>query len=112
MMRATGARIVATFAILLAAAPAYAFRCGTRVITSGDPSDKVLQFCGSPVSVQTRHAERPYIDELGRSYLYKGLVEEVVIEEWTYNLGPNQFMRLVRIENGRVAEVKSLGYGY
>jgi len=27
-------------------------------------------------------------------------------------LGPNQFMRLVRIENGRVAEVKSLGYGY
>ena len=112
MMRATGSRIVVACAVLLAAVPAYAFRCGTRVITSGDPADKVLQFCGSPVSVQTRHAERPYIDELGRSYLYKGLVEEVIIEEWTYNLGPNQFMRIVRIENGRVAEVKSLGYGY
>jgi hypothetical protein len=112
MMHAIGSRIVVACAVLLAAVPAYAFRCGTRIITSGDPADKVLQFCGSPVSVQTRHAERPYIDELGRSYLYKGLVEEVVIEEWTYNLGPQQFMRLVRIENGRVAEVKSLGYGY
>jgi hypothetical protein len=112
MMRATGSRIVVACAVLLAAVPAHAFRCGTRVITSGDPADKVLQFCGSPVSVQTRHAERPYIDELGRSYLYKGLVEEVIIEEWTYNLGPTQFMRIVRIENGRVAEVKSLGYGY
>ncbi len=113
MMRAPGFRMtVACAVMLLLAAPAFAFRCGTRVITSGDPADKVLQFCGSPVSVQTRHAERPYIDELGRSYLSRGLVEEVVIEEWMYNLGPNQLMRLVRIENGRVVEVKSLGYGY
>src|SRR5512138_79997 len=106
-MRATGLRkAMACAVLLLAALPAYAFRCGNRVITQGDPADKVLQFCGSPVSTQTRHAERPYIDELGRSYLYRGLVEEVLIEEWTYNLGPNQFMRLVRIENGRVVEVK------
>jgi hypothetical protein len=113
MLLATRLRtIAACAALMLAALPAYAFRCGTRVITQGDPADKVLNFCGSPVSVQTRRAERPYIDELGRSYLYEGLVEEVVIEEWTYNLGPNQFMRLVRIENGRVVEVKSLGYGY
>jgi hypothetical protein len=105
-------KLVVLGALTVLAAPAYAFRCGTRVITQGDPADKVLQFCGSPVSVQTRHAERPYIDDLGRSYLYRGLIEEVVIEEWTYNLGPYQFMRIVRIENGRVAEVKSLGYGY
>jgi hypothetical protein len=104
--------MVVACAVLFAAAPAYAFRCGTRIITAGDPADKVLRFCGSPISVQTRHAERPYIDEFGRSYLYRGLVEEVVIEEWTYNLGPYQFMRLVRIENGRVVEVKPLGYGY
>ncbi len=111
-MRMTGIRFFVACAVLLAAVPAYAFRCGTRVITQGDPADKVLNFCGSPVSVQTRRAERPYIDELGRSYLSRGLVEEVVIEEWTYNLGPYQLMRVVRIENGRVAEVKTLGYGY
>lgn len=101
---------IACAVVALAAAPAYAFRCGTRIITPGDPADKVLQFCGSPVSVQTRRAERPYIDDFGRSY--RGMLEEVVIEEWTYNLGPTQFMRLVRLENGLVVEVKPLGYGY
>ena len=112
-MRVTGVRwVVACAVLLLAAVPAYAFRCGTRIITPGDPADKVLHYCGSPVSVKTRRAERPYIDERGRSYLYRGLVEEVVIEEWTYNLGPYQLMRVVRIENGRVVEVKPLGYGY
>jgi hypothetical protein len=111
-MLTNGFRVVLACAVLTLAAPAHAFRCGTRVITPGDPADKVLHFCGTPISVQTRRAERPYIDELGRSYLYRGLVEEVVIEEWTYNLGPYQFMRLVRLENGRVVEVKPLGYGY
>ena len=38
--------------------------------------------------------------------------EEVVIEEWTYNRGPHQLMRVVRLENGVVAEVEILGYGY
>ena len=110
-MRTTGFKVGLAVAVLaLAAAPAYAFRCGTRVITRGDPGDKVLEFCGSPISIQTRRAQRPYIDEFGRSHL--GLIEEVVIEEWTYNLGPYQFMRLVRLENGLVAEIKELGYGY
>jgi len=112
MLRAFSFRTVVACAVLFAAVPAYAFRCGTRLISAGDPADKVLNFCGSPVSVQTRRTERPYIDDFGRSYLSRGLIEEVVIEEWTYNLGPQQFMRLVRIENGRVVEVKSLGYGY
>jgi hypothetical protein len=112
MLRTISSRLVVAFSVLLVTVPAYAFRCGTRVITPGDPADKVLQFCGAPVSVETRHAERPYIDALGRSYLSRGFVEEVIIEEWLYNLGPNQLMRIVRIENSRVVEVKSLGYGY
>jgi hypothetical protein len=48
--------------------------------------------------------------DLGR--VYPGIVEEVVIEEWTYNFGPHQLIRVVRLENGVVAEVKMLGYGY
>ncbi|MEO8464582.1 MAG: DUF2845 domain-containing protein [Gammaproteobacteria bacterium] len=112
MRHAICARTVVACAVLLAALPAYAFRCGTRVITAGDPADKVLHFCGTPISVQTRRAERPYVDQFGRSSLSRTLIEEVVIEEWTYNLGPQQFMRVVRIENGRVVEVTPLGYGY
>jgi hypothetical protein len=97
-------------AFTVAAAPAYAFRCGTRIITRGDPADKLLRFCGEPVSVQSRTAQRSVVLDLGR--VLPGVVEEVVIEEWTYNLGPHQLMRVVRLENGVVAEVKMLGYGY
>jgi hypothetical protein len=101
---------VAALVLLLAVGPAHAFRCGTRIITQGDPAEKMLRFCGDPTAVQTRVATRTYVSDLGR--VFPGLVEEVVIEEWTYNLGPHQLMRVVRLENGVVADIKHLGYGY
>jgi hypothetical protein len=39
-------------------------------------------------------------------------VEEVLIEQWTYNLGPRKLMRSIRLENGIVRDVDHLGYGY
>jgi hypothetical protein len=110
-MKATRFRFaIAALLLLAAAAPAHAFRCGTRIITRGDHADKILRFCGEPTSVHTRFQTRAYVNQLGR--VYPGVVEEVVVEEWTFNLGPNQLMRLVRLENGFVEEVKSLGYGH
>jgi hypothetical protein len=92
--------------------PAHAFRCGTRIITRGDHASKLLHFCGEPESVQSRLAQRALTTrDYGRVYI-PGFVEDVWVEEWTYNLGPNQLMRLVRLENGIVAEIKHLGYGY
>ena len=102
--------VIATLLLLLAVSPAHAFRCGTRIITRGDHADKILRFCGEPVSVQTRISQRGYVSDFGR--VFPGVVEEVVIEEWTYNLGPHQLIRVVRLENGFVAEIKHLGYGY
>ena len=103
----------ATIAIMLlfvAVAPAHAFRCGTRIITRGDHADKILRFCGEPASVQSRVQQRGYVSKLG--HFYPGVVEEILIEEWTYNFGPNQLIRVVRLENGFVADIKYLGYGY
>ncbi len=96
--------------LLLAVSPAHAFRCGTRIITRGDPADKILRFCGEPTSVQSRLSQRGYVSDFGR--VFPGVVEEVLIEEWTFNLGPHQLMRVVRLENGIVADIKHLGYGY
>jgi hypothetical protein len=102
--------VVATVLLLTAVTPAHAFRCGTRIITRGDHAEKILRFCGEPSSVHTRFQTRSYVTELGR--FYPGVVEEVVVEEWTFNLGPRHLMRVVRLENGFVEEIKSLGYGY
>ena len=96
--------------LLAAAAPAYAFRCGSRIITRGDPAEKVLQYCGEPVAVTKRLKQRSYFMESG--VRVPGALEEVVVEEWTYNLGPRMLMRLVVLEGGYVEDVRPLGYGY
>ena len=95
--------------ILAAAAPAHAFRCGSRIITRGDPVEKLLQYCGEPVAVTKRLKQRSYFMESG--VRVPGALEEVVVEEWTYNLGPRLLMRVVVLENGYVEEIKHLGYG-
>jgi len=95
--------------LLAAAAPAHAFRCGSAIITRGDPAEKVLQYCGEPVAVTQRLKQRSYFMESG--VRVRGALEEVVVEEWTYNLGPRLLMRVVVLEDGYVEDVKLLGYG-
>jgi hypothetical protein len=117
--------------LALAVAPsAEAMRCGTRIVSAGLHQLNVLKICGEPDSIQKRLVYRsglprahlssshrlgvrssgdPAGDEL---LVHQRSVVEVVIEEWTYNLGPSRLMRLVRFENGIVRDVKTLGYGY
>ncbi|HEY3517823.1 MAG TPA: DUF2845 domain-containing protein [Gammaproteobacteria bacterium] len=110
-MPSKSTRVALAALLLLAfAAPAHAFRCGSRIITRGDPAEKVLQYCGEPVAVTTRLKQRSYFMESG--VRVPRAIEEVVVEEWTYNLGPRLLMRVVLLENGYVEEVKHLGYGY
>ena len=116
-------RLLLFLTILFAAESALALRCGNKLVSRGDPMAKVLKYCGEPVTVQQRSIVRGGIprskssvndryafdDELlinRRSYV------EVLVDEWTYNFGPRKLMRIVRFENGLVAEVKELRYGY
>ena len=118
-------RLLTLVLVLLLAEPVFALRCGNRVITNGDPMIKVKKYCGDPDAVQQRTIVRsgpprsrtriddpdapPRDDELlirDRSYV------EVLVEDWTYNFGPNKLMRLIRFENGVVRDIEQLGYGF
>ena len=100
-------------ALLTATLPARAaFRCGTRLIATGDHVTKLLEFCGEPANVQSRYAQRSLVGNYGNRVYIPGYAEEVLIEDWTYNLGPYQLMRSIRLENGFVKEIRNLGYGY
>jgi hypothetical protein len=116
---------------LLIAGPALAFRCNGRIVSDGDPQDKVRHICGEPTSARQFAVWRAGIprgrvirettlrsgdatieateEELA---LHDRSVVEVLIEEWTYNFGPRKLMRVVRFENGLVTGVSHLGYGY
>jgi Protein of unknown function (DUF2845) len=103
-------------ALLLAVAvPASAdgMRCGSKLVTTGDPRAKVRQFCGEPTDVQTRSIlRRPVFNFGGRVYSYGDGYVEVPVEIWTYNFGPYKLMREIRFVDGRVENIETLGYGY
>jgi hypothetical protein len=103
-------------ALLLAVAvPAVAdgMRCGSKLVSEGDPRSKVRQFCGEPTDVQTRYIlRRPTFHFGGRIFSYGDGYVEVPVEIWTYNLGPYKLMREIRFVDGRVEDIETLGYGY
>ena len=95
------------------------FRCGTNIISIGARKSEVLRKCGEPASTEIWEAvrykgslgSRPVLpdEDLPRSFLVKELV---TIEEWEYNLGPGQFIRYLRFENGRLIRITTGDYGY
>lgn len=93
----------------LSAPPAWALRCGSQLVTLGDYKLQVLSKCGEPMFVDSR-IEFRVVRLYGSGLEFERYVP-VTIEEWTYNFGPNRFVRLLRFENGRLVSVESLGYG-
>jgi len=84
-------------------------RCGSKLMTDGDPQDKVAAYCGQPASIE-RH-------EILRGYGYHNGLPihssyEVSVELWLYNFGPNKLMYRLRFEDGLLVDVDTLSHGY
>jgi len=104
--------LVVLLSALLITDTVFGMRCGNRLIQKNDHISKIERYCDEPVSYQTSTA---YVGRERYNYRYQQYFYEevpVVIEEMTFNFGPNKFMRFVRLENGVVTRVKRLGYGY
>lgn len=103
-------------AVLLATtlpAQASTVRCGGRLIREGDAAAEVRARCGAPTDVtRTEIRKAPIIWRDGRPYRLAGGDRLVPVETWIYNLGPNKFMRKLRIEDGIVVSIDTLGYGH
>ncbi len=89
---------------------AESIRCGSRIISRGSSSAELAAFCGDPAQVTKSSS---YVGAVrGANGVDYGTTGELMVEIWTYNFGPNQLMERVRIENGIVVQIDSLGYGY
>ena len=110
-MKKTTSGMIVLFAALAFSGPAAAdsMRCGTKLMTDGDPLDKVAALCGPPVSIERREILRPYGYHRGitvhSSY-------EVSVEIWTYNFGSHKLMYRLRFEDGLLVDVDTLSHGY
>jgi hypothetical protein len=89
---------------------ASSIRCGSRIIGPGDSSAELSALCGDPAQVNRGSVYSGVA--AGRNGIQSGTVSESEVETWTYNFGPNQLMERVRIENGVIVQIDSLGYGY
>ncbi len=81
--------------------------CTEQSLSTGERTSDVIAKCGEPTWKDTRQEEKS-------ARLETGLVQKtlVTIEEWTYNLGPNRFVRILTFRNGKLTDIRIGGYGY
>ena len=80
--------------------------CGDRIISRGESKGEVLAKCGEPF-YRTSHDEELW-EPMGATGSRR---VAVTVEEWTYNFGPQRFMRIITFRNGRVVDVRTGNYG-
>jgi hypothetical protein len=97
--------------LLSSVSQAWAFRCGTRIVSNGDTKTEVRLKCGEPAFIDERAEDvvDTYYDGRERRYRTRYLVE--ITEEWTYNRGPHQLIHILRFRQGRLVDIKTAGYG-
>ncbi len=97
------------------------FRCHKMIISVGDYTSKVLEKCGEPDHretwekvVETEVYEEAYdrhelYDNENHRRLYKPqIIKQVVkFERWTYNFGPQQFIRYLEFKDGVLDKIKT-----
>lgn len=101
--------VLLIFVVCVAASSAHAMRCGNDLVFEGDHLVDVLNKCGEPVFVTER--SELLVTQVHHQLVAAGVVKPIVITEWVYDRGPNQFLRLVMFRNGVVKEIRTLGYG-
>lgn len=112
--------LIAT-ALLFLSESAFALRCGNRIVKKEMIESEVIALCGEPTSVRSLgFVLVPYIvklptDEFGSRAVrrvYGGYHEQQLVTEMLFNFGPHRLMRLIRFEGGRVASIRTAGYGF
>lgn len=76
-------------------------RCGSRLASAGMTAAEVLAACGEPDYRDVWAQPAGY----GAAYLGQ-------VEEWTYNFGSNQLLRVLRFRQGRLQRIDTEGYGF
>lgn len=113
MRKMTTMLALAMTALWSVGAAADSFRCGTRLVTDGDSTDKVAALCGPPTDIQRREVlQRQIRWYRGRPYYTSHEPVPIPIEYWTYNLGPHKLMRRLKFEDGLLVDVETLTHGY
>lgn len=84
-------------AILPALAPADNFRCGRKVVHSGDTREELVARCGEPLRRDSGH----------ETLWLQGDQKRVRVERWHYKTGARRFERVVLLYRDRIVGVRT-----
>jgi hypothetical protein len=91
--------------LLLAATPAWAddgLRCGAQLVSAGEHTGDVLAKCGPPTRAERRRSRRQL----------RAQTWSCVVEVWTYDRGPNDFVRTLTFTDDVLTQVDAGDYGH
>jgi len=80
--------------------------CNGKIVSTGDTKTDVLMKCGDPAGRDSR--EEVIVEKLDETTKQK---ITVAIDEWTYNLGAENLVRVLTFRDGRLSEIRTTGYG-
>jgi len=98
-----------TLCFLLVTDTAHGGSCKDAAVTTGDPLAEVTAKCGEPMLKEERTVK---VEETVKDK--KGIhttTTTTTINEWVFNSGPTEQMQMLRFENGKLAEIRNIGYG-
>jgi hypothetical protein len=96
-------------------AEARSARCAYSDIRSGMSKYRLLARCGEPLTRTADTLWVPYVQRHPHHPDLRGLqnsVTRVFREEWIYNFGASQLLRIVTLENGRITDVQTGRRGF
>ena len=119
--------------VVLSPAQADGMRCGTKLVVAGDTKLEVLKKCGEPDFTETikmlKTSKEVNLSERsgtnltsrhsslsshhgGQSGITLGTETIEAIEQWSYNRGPTQFIKLLTFRGGRLESVEEAERGF
>lgn len=93
------------FFLLLAVGVNVSSACDAPAVSIGQTKGEVKAICGPPTAIEKRKGgatggRRSHEKRAG------------TVEEWHYNLGPQQLVRILEFENGKLVRIDTGGYGW
>ena len=94
-------------ALLLSPSVSFGFRCGNKLVSLGDTKAAVLAKCGKPALIETEE-----VREVTTSTETDDLQKiTTIVETWTYDLGPDRFVKILTFEGATLTSIEDGTYG-
>jgi hypothetical protein len=96
--------------------------CQDRIVSEGSTTYDVQSLCGAPDATSQRHEKRRVRRAIsvpcgpgpsaGRCTQWVEDEVDVLIDEWTYDFGPQRFLTYLSFVDGKVTDIRTGGYGH